>query len=226
MSTLVMSAVVFASLNTGAMSATPTPEEVVSAAAFLGIDARSMASAGIVGAEVATLLDRLELDYADYEAYLGDLGSVADAHDDLFGARAACRLDPADQAALTAFNHATSTLATAESDAASKRSALISAICDALATTQEIQDALIDPDLKAVTDPAYRHACDTAEEARRLSWALRLRDRLGGSEDLPPQAAAEINAAESLVAVQTAIQAVTTHATPNQLAISQWIATQ
>lgn len=200
------------------------PEQVVKAAAMLGIDAHTLACAGVHGGEVGHLLDRLDEHFDDYLSCMAAQEDAHAAQNEIFTANAALRLDPADTEAASRLTAAEAALDLAIQQSAARRDALILTLMSGLADAGH-RSVVFGASPRLTDVPGeFRHAAGSDEEARVLAWAVRLRDRVGSS-DLPPEASAVLTAAEGMTIVQTARLWRTTQSTPNQLAIEQWVLT-
>jgi len=207
-------------------AAVNTPEEVVHAAAILGINAETMASAGVYGSEVTTVLNRIRDSFADVDSYESAMMAASAAQNEIFGANAELRLNPDDAEAAAGLATATAALSTALSSAALTRSSLIDTVFQGVATHQHWAAVFEAPSILMAAPPEFRHAVLSDEQAAELAWAVRLSERFGdGPGDLPIEASALLTAANGNTNCQLARTWITTHTTSNQLAITQWVNT-
>lgn len=217
-----MSVVASLALHNSTNVSQVTTSQVVEAAVVLGVTPESLACIGINGAGVDEVLNRLSEEFDEYQAYRGRLENAAAAHDRLVAARAAARLDPDDNAAITELQSAETAVQAAISAVESAKADLITTLTESLCDQQDAACTLMSPQFLRLA-PAYRPAELNEAGVRTLAWALALRERLGG-ESLPSAATSAISGAESQYRVQLALTRLQQHAEANQTAMQNWSA--
>lgn len=205
----------------------PAPTEVVFAAARLGLDARTLACAGIHGSEVVDLLDEFVQRWESYAQLVVYEAGWADAQNDAFAANAALRLDAGDQQAALDLADALQRAGSARTSMESARTELIEDLVGSSTSSQAAQAVLLASPAACALPAAYRFAAAGDSEAACLGWALVMEAHAQDYDaDIPVDARAELTAARSLAAVQVALQHESAQTQPNQLAIDQWMLTQ
>lgn len=212
-------------IATSATIAAPSGrQEVLDAARTLGMNAESLACLDVSGSEPATVLDRLEDEFASFEQYESLQNQILEQQQIVYRSQAILRDLADNNEAQAALDQAQVRVVELSNIARGVRSTLITTLLDELADTTMIDEVLSAEGPIASLPPAYRLATDTAQGAKDLAWALRMQERANAqSTSLSGRAHQIISQAESQQDVQLGKVRVSSYQSANQTVIEQWV---
>lgn len=194
------------------------------AAMMLGLNAESLACVDVRPQEIPTVLARLDTEFDLYNQIIAQQENAGASQQVVLRCQGALRNSPSDPEVLIELQNAQAASLSAANAALQIRQELILTVLEELADDEMLTEVFFASGILNRLPAPYRFSVETDEEAKALSWALKIEARAQRSNSAPPSSATTLLAqARSQYDVSIAITRVQQYEDSNTIAIENWI---